>query len=88
MFIRLSKIKITKEFKKHKPKKQKIAEKDSYFILNNTFKEKIILDKNNVLLDGYTTYLLAKEYKKKIIWAHKRRQSAVKKYIRRLERSR
>ena len=82
MFIRLSKIKITKEFKKHKPKKQKMAEKDSYFILN------IILDKNNVLLDGYTTYLLAKEYKKKIIWAHKRRQSAVKKYIRRLERSR
>lgn len=73
MFIRLSKIKISEEFKKHKPKSKKMNDKNIYFILNNTFKEKIILDKNNILVDGYTTYLLAKQYEKKIIWVHKRR---------------
>lgn len=73
MLIRLSKIKISEEFKKHKPKSKKMNDKNIYFILNNTFKEKIILDKNNVLVDGYTTYLLAKEYEKKFIWVHKRR---------------
>lgn len=73
MFIRLSKIKISKEFKKHKPKSKKMNEKNYFYIINDTFKEKIILDKNNVLVDGYTTYLLAQEYEKKFIWVHKRR---------------
>lgn len=73
MFIRLSKIKISNEFKKHKPKKSKMNDKNMYFIVNGTFKDKIILDKNNVLVDGYTTYLLAQEYEKKFIWIHKRR---------------
>lgn len=73
MFIRLSKIKISEGFKKHKPTNEKMNNKNYFYIINDTFKEKVILDKNNVLVDGYTTYLLAKQYGKKIIWVHKRR---------------
>lgn len=52
-------IKIKKYFKKPKESKMKI--KEEYFNKNRYFRSTIILDKNNVLLDGYTTYLLAKE---------------------------
>lgn len=71
MFIRLSKIKISDGFKAHKPSKEKMFEKIEYFMLNGKFKEKIILDKNNVLVDGYTTYLLAKQSGKKFIRAYR-----------------
>ena len=73
MFIRLSKIKIPKEFQEHKPKSKKMNDKNIYFILNNTFKEKNILDKNNVLVDGYTNYLLSQEYEKKFIRSYRRK---------------
>ena len=73
MFIRLNKIKISKEFKNHNPKNNKMDDKNYFYIINGTFKEKIILNKDNVLVDGYTTYLLAKMYEKKFIWVHKRR---------------
>ena len=52
-------IKIKKYFKK--PRKTKIKEKEEYFNKHGYFRSTIILNKNNVLLDGYTTYLLAKE---------------------------
>ena len=52
-------IKIKKYFKKPKESKMKI--KEEYFNKHRYFRSTIILDKNNVLLDGYTTYLLAKE---------------------------
>lgn len=71
MFIRLSKIKISDGFRNHKPSNEKMNEKIEYFMLNGKFKEKIILDKNNVLVDGYTTYLLAKRCGKKFIWAYR-----------------
>ena len=52
-------IKIKKYFKK--PRKTKIKEKEEYFNKHGYFRSTIILNKNNVLIDGYTTYLLAKE---------------------------
>lgn len=52
-------IKIKKYF--NKPKVSKMKEKEEYFNKHGYFRSTIILDKNNVLLDGYTTYLLAKE---------------------------
>lgn len=53
-------IKIKKYFKK--PRKTKMEEKEEYFNKHGYFRSTIILNKNNVLLDGYTTYLLAKEH--------------------------
>lgn len=52
-------IKIKKYFKK--PRKTKMKEKEEYFNKHGYFRSTIILDSNNVLQDGYTTYLLAKE---------------------------
>lgn len=72
MFIRLNKIKISKGFKKHPPKWEKIQEKMIYRSVYGTYKEKVMLDKkNNILLDGYTTYLLAKNENKKFLWVKK-----------------
>ena len=57
--VRLENIKIKKHFSQ--PKERKMKERRNYFNKYGYFKSPIILDKNNTLLDGYTTYLLAKE---------------------------
>jgi len=57
----INNIKISKEFKKHPPKESKMWLKRAYFIFNDKFEHSIVLDKNNVLIDGYTTYLIAQE---------------------------
>ena len=57
--VRLENIKIKKDFSE--PKEGKMKERRNYFNKYGYFKSPIILDKNNTLLDGYTTYLLAKE---------------------------
>lgn len=57
--VRLENIKIKKDFSE--PKERKMKERRNYFNKYGYFKSPIILDKNNTLLDGYTTYLLAKE---------------------------
>lgn len=64
--VKLSSIKITDEFKSHLPNPLKISNKYNYYIRNRNkkhitypFESQIILDKNYILLDGYTTYLLA-----------------------------
>lgn len=57
----INNIKIPKEFKEHLPTAHKMAFKRAYYIINNKFEQPIVLDKNNVLVDGYTTYLIEKE---------------------------
>ena len=57
--VRLENIKIKKDFSE--PKERKMKERRNYFNKYGYFKSPIILDRNNTLLDGYTTYLLAKE---------------------------
>lgn len=57
--VRLENIKIKKDFSE--PKERKMKERRNYFNKYGYFKSPIILDKNNTLLDGYTTYLIAKE---------------------------
>ena len=57
--VRLEKKKKKKDFSE--PKERKIKERRMYFNKYGYFKSPIILDRNNTLLDGYTTYLLAKE---------------------------
>lgn len=69
--VKLSKIKIRDDFSKHMPKPDKIAAKYDYtknqLRINRKynahrklFQSTIIMDKRNNLLDGYTSYLIAK----------------------------
>lgn len=72
MFIRLNKIKISEEFEKTPPSRKKMQEKLIYKIIYGVYEEKVILDKtDNTLLDGYTTYLLAKSRNTKFLWVKK-----------------
>lgn len=71
--IRLSRIKISQEFILTMPRSDKLAAKYDYtknqIRINrkygrnrNIFKSSIILDKRNILVDGYTSYLIAKMF--------------------------
>jgi hypothetical protein len=51
---------ILKEFQK--PRTEKMNERIEYFKKNQNFETQIVVDKDNNLIDGYTTYLIAKKY--------------------------
>ncbi len=59
--VKISNIKIPKKFKK--PNYNKIARRKEYFKKYGYFRSTVILNDKNYLVDGYTTYLLAKEMK-------------------------
>lgn len=59
--VKISNIKIPKKFSK--PKFKKITKRKEYFEKYGYFRSTIILNNKNYLVDGYTTYLLAKEMK-------------------------
>ena len=63
----INNIKIAKEFKNNKPKSEKMTYKWNFYQLYGKFEQPIVLDKNNYLIDGYTTYLIAKQLGKKYI---------------------
>lgn len=63
----LEDIKIKRCFKRTPPKKEKMKKKLDYYNRTGRYESKIILNKRNRLVDGYTTYLLAKKHGKKII---------------------
>ena len=75
MIIRINKIKIKKG--KRKPSEIKISDAIVYYLENNEFKEEIMLDKDNYLISGYTTYIIKKEYQNKK-WIKARREKNVK----------
>lgn len=58
---KLSNITIQEKFKKHPPKWTKMLDKQAFYIEHGKYEQPIVINKNNVLLDGYTTYLLAKQ---------------------------
>lgn len=71
--IRLSRIKISKEMQSTMPRAEKLSQKYEYFKNKtrvnkkygkdyNPFQSTIVLDKRNVLVDGYTSYLIAKMF--------------------------
>lgn len=60
-------IKILKEFKRHPPKQEKIDLRRTFYKLFGKYAVPVILDNENYLIDGYTTYLIAKENNKKYI---------------------
>lgn len=57
--IDINSIKTPEYFKK--PNEKKFNERLQYVKENNTFKAPIIIDKDNYLKDGYTSYLIAKK---------------------------
>ncbi len=59
--IKISDIKIQKKFKA--PNKKKLDRRYTYFDTNAKFEVPIVVDSKNNLIDGYTSYLIAKHYK-------------------------
>lgn len=49
-------------FKEHPPKAEKMGEKEQYFTETGLLQSEIILDSEGNLIDGYTSYLLAKAH--------------------------
>lgn len=54
-------IKIFPCFEEHPPKTEKMEQKRAYFRETGLLQSQIILDSENNLIDGYTSYLLARE---------------------------
>ena len=63
--IDIDKIIIPEYYKK--PEKEKLKRKKLFYITNGYFKDNIIIDENNTLIDGFTTYYIAKLYNFKYI---------------------
>lgn len=60
--VEISKIKVPKNFSK--PNQKKMQKKIQYYKENHKFESQIVIDLNYNLLDGYTSYLIAKNYNK------------------------
>lgn len=65
MIKRLKNIKISKEFKMKYPRTLKLISKMEYYLRNNKFEQPIVINKDNVLVDGYTSYIIAQMLNKK-----------------------
>lgn len=76
--VEISKIKIPKHFTKPNPKK--LHKKFKYYREHHKFESKIIINTDYNLLDGYTSYLIAKNYNKTtVIVKLKRKMKEVRK---------
>lgn len=71
--IEINKIKIPKHFTKPNP--QKLKQKFKYYRENNKFESPIIIDTDYELIDGYTSYLIAKNYNKTSVIAKLKRKT-------------
>lgn len=60
-FLKLEKIIIKPEFLKAEPNRYKMNEKRKYFFQYGELKDTVIVNQDNYLVDGYTSYLIAKE---------------------------
>lgn len=65
--VNLSDIKIKENFKLHNPNSSKMYWKRKYFKENRKFESKILLNRDFELVDGYTSYLIAKEENMKYV---------------------
>ena len=62
---KISNIKIKEGFKKHPPRAKKMLDKWVYYSKFGMFSQPIVLNKENYLIDGYTTYIMAKALRKR-----------------------
>ena len=60
-WVYLRDIKISPEFERTSPRFKKMGEKWSYYRNTGEFKSPIILNRDFVLIDGYTSYIIAKK---------------------------
>lgn len=67
VIIDLNNIKIPEKFTK--PRKEKLNSRIQYYNKNKCFEVPIIIDPSNMLIDGYTSYLIAKKYNMKTVQA-------------------
>lgn len=63
--VRLKKIKIPDYYVEPNP--TKLISRIGYHIVHNKYQVPIIVDKNNMLVDGYTSYLIAKRLEKRFV---------------------
>ena len=68
--VKVSDIVIPVEFKESPPRFKKMMHKREYFRRNDRFESKIVLSRDFLLIDGYTSYLLAKENGMKYVEAY------------------
>ena len=58
--IELDKINIPANFKRDLPNKGKISARYNFYKKTGSFDREILIDEDNNLIDGYTTYLICK----------------------------
>ena len=61
-WIKLFDIKISEDFKIHKPRKYKMKQKHDWYLKHGEFQSPIRITRDFILVDGYTSYLLAKKF--------------------------
>ena len=67
MIKKLRNIKIKDSFIEHPPRKEKMNYKISYYLITGKFEQPSVINKEGVLIDGYTTYLICKSRNKKYV---------------------
>ena len=60
--MKIEDIKIYPHFSAHEPKLEKMERKEQYFTETGLLQSQIILDSRGNLIDGYTSYLLARAH--------------------------
>ena len=68
--VKVSDIIIPEEFKATKPRFKKMIQKREFYGKNDRFESKIVLNKDFLLIDGYTSYIIAKENGMKYVEAY------------------
>lgn len=68
--VKVSDIIIPEEFKVTKPRFKKMIQKREFYRKNDRFESKIVLNKDFLLIDGYTSYIIAKENSMKHVEAY------------------
>lgn len=58
--VKLEDIKIKEDFEKKKPNGYKMKAKWNYYRKTGSLESDIVIDENGYLIDGYTSYLIAK----------------------------
>ena len=62
--ISIDLIKIRSDFERVKPRRDKLKERIAYYEKTGEFYTPIVIDDENVLVDGYISYIIAKRYGK------------------------
>lgn len=59
-WVNIDRIHISEDFEKHHPRSEKLTAKWRYYLVTGKFESKIVLNRNFELVDGFTSFLIAK----------------------------